>query len=78
MNPSFVIQEDPDWDANSPNTINPHIPAVLVMNHLNLVQKGSTRIGEDTFDSDLTWRRLIRTVLEQSLAMLRSHSSVVL
>ena len=33
--------------------------------------------GEDIYNSDLMWRRLIRSVLEQSLAILRSSQGLI-
>ena len=35
-------------------------------------------LDEDIFDSDLIWRRLIRSVVEQSLANLRSSQSLII
>ena len=35
-------------------------------------------LDEDIFDSDLIWRRLIRSVVEQSLANLRSSQGLII
>ena len=35
-------------------------------------------LGKDVFTSDLKWRRLIRSVLEQSLAILRSSQFLII
>ena len=35
-------------------------------------------LDEDIFDSDLIWRRLIQSVVEQSLANLRSSQGLII
>jgi hypothetical protein len=45
--------------------------------HVSIGEFACVKIGKDIHNSDLWWRRFIRSVLEQSLAILRSSQGLI-